>query len=156
MAVRVRAAAPGDAGRIAALLGELGYPADAAAVAARLARLRGRADDTVLVAEDAGEVHACVALHVMPLLHEDVPLGRITALVVDARRRGEGIGARLLHAAHAWLAASGCASVEVTSGDARERAHRFYEAHGYVRRSQRFVVRLAGASAWPATGASSA
>jgi GNAT superfamily N-acetyltransferase len=137
--MNIRSVTDEDADRLAALLGELGYPATPADVRERLARMGDPATDAVLVWEQGGAVMGCASLHVVPLFHLTRPMGRITALVVDERQRSRGIGKHLLEAAHAWFDARDCVYVEVTSGDRRIRAHRFYRAHGYVKKSLRFL-----------------
>jgi hypothetical protein len=42
--------------------------------------------------------------------------------------------------AHAWFRTQGCVRVEVTSGDHRADAHRFYARHGYARQGQRLLL----------------
>jgi GNAT superfamily N-acetyltransferase len=53
-------------------------------------------------------------------------------LVVDEAVRSRGAGARLLDAAEAWARERGCAEMRVQSNVVRERAHTFYERHGYA------------------------
>lgn len=139
----IRPAAPDDAPAIAALLGELGYPAEPRAVIARMARLSA-ADDLVLVAQGADGPVAVATVHLVPLFHRDARLARITAFVVSARSRGAGVGRALLRACEAWAAERGAERAEVTSGDAREGAHDFYASSGFVREGVRFTKPLAG------------
>lgn len=137
--MEIRQARPDDAAGIARLIGELGYPVSPAMIVAKLSALSTEGLDAVLVAAAGDRLGGCIGLHAMPLLHVEGRLGRITALVVDTPLRGQGIGAALLARAHAWFEQSGCVKIEVTSGDQRLRAHRFYLSHGYHRHSQRFV-----------------
>src|SRR5690606_8434894 len=82
-----RRAVPGDAPAIAPLLGQLGYPSTPDQVAARFARIAGRGDDAVWVAEDeTGTVVGLATGHVHRPLERDLPLAQLTALVVDASR----------------------------------------------------------------------
>lgn len=139
---RTRRAESRDAAPIAALLAELGYPADPAAVAERLCLLTPSATDAVFVAEMygriAGVVHAAASRH----LHVAHAIGRICTLVVAEGARGAGIGTELVAAAEEFLRGLGCGAVEVTSNVKRERAHRFYESIGYEGRSRRFIRRF--------------
>jgi len=119
-----------DAGAVARLAGELGYPADPGEIASRLSPLAGRSDHALFVAE-AGEVVGW--LHVS----EDAsltgePAAEIRALVVDARFRGRGVGRALAAAAEAWAASRRHVRVRVRSRVARADARRFYEGAGYA------------------------
>jgi GNAT superfamily N-acetyltransferase len=121
-----------DAADVAALSGELGYPAAEADVAERWRVLEGREDHAVLVAEQddriAGWIH----------VHDDWTLeaGRaaeLMGLVVGTRHRGAGIGHALVAEAERWARTRGCARLRVRSNVVRTRAHRFYDTLGYER-----------------------
>lgn len=51
-------------------------------------------------------------------------------LVVASTHRGEGIGAKLIEAATEWARERGCTHLELSSGEGRKDAHRFYRARG--------------------------
>jgi ribosomal protein S18 acetylase RimI-like enzyme len=133
-----------DASALAPLMQQLGYTTSAAVMVERIACFADRADDLALVAEFDGVVVGCIGLHVLDLFHAPVRLGRITALVVDERCRGQGVGAALVAAGEAWLAARGCGRIELTSNISRVDAHRFYQGLGYANESLRFVKYLLG------------
>jgi GNAT superfamily N-acetyltransferase len=137
----VREAAPRDSEAISALLGELGFPTEAAEIRRRLPRLR-KAGEPVLVAVEEQEVIGCLAWHVTPVLHRPAPVGRVTMMVVAEKARRRGVGAALIEAAEARLAAAGCGLVEVTSNIELGGAHAFYRARGYERTSYRFAKKL--------------
>ncbi|MCP3656982.1 MAG: GNAT family N-acetyltransferase [Herbaspirillum sp.] len=46
------------------------------------------------------------------LFHGAGSSGRVTSLVVDAGRRGQGVGKALMGSATAWFIANGCVKVE--------------------------------------------
>ncbi|HYD52377.1 MAG TPA: GNAT family N-acetyltransferase [Gemmatimonadaceae bacterium] len=141
--VRVRVALPGDAPAMAALLDQLGYPTTVADTEARLARLTESAADHVLVAERASVgVTGLVVLHRAPVLHRTGDVGIIMALVVDERRRGEGVGERLVRWAAALARDHGCAALQVTTHHRRDGAHRFYERLGFEHTGRRYVLSL--------------
>lgn len=54
-------------------------------------------------------------------------------LVTDADRRGEGHGSALLDFVDDWARTHDCEYVSLDSGLWRERAHAFYETHGFER-----------------------
>jgi GNAT superfamily N-acetyltransferase len=136
--IQVRDAVPEDASAIVDLLGELGYPASAAEIPVRLgavAEVPGR----VLVAEDAGAVIGLASVTRLTLLHRAGPVALLSALVVHARRRGEGVGRALVAVAERQAAAWGCETLELTSRDERHRTHRFYVGLGFESGSRKFV-----------------
>ena len=136
----IRAARSYDVPAIAALCGELGYPATRAEIARRLAALEAASTHGVWVAENAegcvvGWLHAARSLHLAD--DEDV---EVLGLVVAESARGSGIGAALLRFAERWAARSGSARVRIRSRIERERAHNFYAREGYSRIKVQFVL----------------
>ncbi len=128
-----------DAPALAALCGDLGYPATRQQVVARLAAIEAQAVGRVLVVENAegvvvGWIHVAMQAH---LLDNDV--AEILGFVVAQSARNRGVGAKLLHAAECWAHAHGAAGVRVRSRIERERAHRFHERAGYARRKTQHV-----------------
>ncbi len=139
----IRPASRDDAAALAALSDQLGYPASAEEIASRLAALRERPEHEVLCAEQGGVVLGWVHVFGARILVA-APFAEIGGLVVDADRRGRGVGAALLRAAEAWAAARGYVHLRVRSNVVRTEAHRFYERRGYERAKQQavFVKRL--------------
>ena len=79
------------------------------------------------------------SLHWMPVLHRDPPVGRLTALVVGAGARGQGVGRALVeHTARAARAA-GCDHLEITCNRRRTEAHAFYRRLGFEPNAYRFL-----------------
>lgn len=137
-AVTVRAAQPADAGRIAALMVQLGYNVPGPEVAARLRRLDERR--RVFVAVVNGEIAGWAGA----LVDETLTTGRcgfIEGFVVDEAARSRGVGGHLLAALEAWLRERGCDAVRVQSNVVRERAHVFYERHGYGKVKAQYQLR---------------
>jgi predicted N-acetyltransferase YhbS len=128
--IHVRAAAPDDAERIAALLTDEGYPVGPSDIVARLERF-GSEDSAVLVADHGGEVLGFVAYHALPRFEHDDSIVRVLALVVDAGVRERGVGHRLMSEVERAAVELGAAFVEVTAGRHRPEAHQLYEALGY-------------------------
>jgi GNAT superfamily N-acetyltransferase len=129
----IRAAAPGDAPRIAALLGQLGYPAVAAEVLARLTRVEGCGYAAALVAERDGVVIGLATGHLLPSIHATPLAAWLTTLVVDQQFTGTGVGRALTGAIEGWAESHGAVRLSVTSGLHRDGAHAFYEHVGYAR-----------------------
>ena len=141
---RIRSALPDDAPALSVLLAQLGYPTAPELVLQRLHSLTA-AGETVLVAERDGNVLGLLTVHVTPVLHRPTPVGRLTALVVADRARGQGVGRALVRHAEELLAEHGCALVEVTSNRKRAEAHAFYEHLDYELTSYRFKKSLSAA-----------
>ena len=119
-----------DAGAVAELATELGYPTDATQAGARLAYLLGRAEDAIFAAEEAGAVVGWLHAREMREL-ESEPCGEIAGLIVAAPRRGQGFGKALVQAALAWAAERGLATMRVRSNVVRQDTHRWYQAAGF-------------------------
>ena len=128
--LKIRRARMSDAARIAELSGQLGYPATAREIAGRMKRIQPAAPHAVFVAESQELVIGWLHVSVAPLL-EVALRAEVNGLVVDEQQRSAGAGAQLLDAAERWARSRGCKSVSVRSNVIRERAHGFYERHGY-------------------------
>jgi GNAT superfamily N-acetyltransferase len=134
----IRPAAAADAGAVAALLTELGYPSEATAIEGRLRAL----DGDVLLAEVDGAPVGVAAVARVHALHDPAPWMRITTLVVGEAYRNGGAGAALVQACESAARAAGCTRIEVTSNVRRGAAHRFYEQLGYTTESRHLMKRV--------------
>jgi len=128
-AITFRRATASDAGRIAALLTDEGFPAGAGDITARLARYA--APSSVVVAESGGEMLGFVAVHLVPRFEQDDWYVRILALVVDPGVRERGLGRLLVAEAERFGREFGAGAVEVTAGHHRPDARRLFESLGY-------------------------
>ena len=87
---KIRRAKSGDAADLAALSGELGYPATAAEIKSRLSRLKSAANDALFVAECDGEVIGWLHISVNHLI--EVPTrAEINAFIVSEKQRSNGL-----------------------------------------------------------------
>jgi GNAT superfamily N-acetyltransferase len=141
--LEIREARTADAGPIAALLTELGYPAPAAAIPDRLTAVTAT-PGRVLIAERDGDVLGVASVTRLNLLHRDEPVALLSALVVRAEHRGQGVGGALVEAAARQAAAWGCGALELTSRDDRDAAHRFYASLGFESGSRKFARPVRG------------
>ena len=144
--ITVRPMAISDARDVARLTTQLGYPTSPDHSARRMVQLLSDPDQALLVAEEGeggvvGWVHVCVLR-----LLELESTAQIAGIVVDAQRRGAGVGRALMAEAERWAAARGCEETLLYSNAVRADAHRFYERLGYSRAktSYRFHKRLPG------------
>lgn len=128
----IRPARPDDAPGVQDLLAQLGYALSVQAVEKRLTVLAARGSDPVLLALRDDRPVGLVAVHWTIMLHLSAPSARITALVVDHRGRGHGIGRALIDAAADLARTAGCEILELTTGLQRLDAQAFYKAVGFT------------------------
>lgn len=129
--VRVRAATLADAGPIAVLSGQLGYPCSAARVRRRLRSLLAKPHHAIWVAENnAGNVAGWIHVFLYELL-ESERQAEIGGLVIDEKHRGQGAGKALIESAERWAKARRLPSVYVRSSVVRKEAHAFYQRQSY-------------------------
>ena len=137
--MNIRSASYKEITQILKLLSELGYPSDKTTIAESLTKYKRSDDYEVLIAEHEGKVVGCISLHVMKLFHAAGNAGRITALVISSESRGKGIGKALVNAADEYFKSMDCVKTEVTSGDHRKEAHKFYQSAGFFIDERRFI-----------------
>lgn len=129
--LRIRNARTSDVPRIAELSGELGYPTAEKEMRERFARIRPPGAHAVFVAEFEKNVVGWIHVSITPLL--EVPRrAEVNGLIVADGQRSLGAGAKLLEAAEAWARKKKCTGMSVRSNVIRDRAHAFYERHGYT------------------------
>ena len=135
--IRVRDAEARDAGALARLCGQLGYPSSPEAVLPRLDRLV-RSGARALVATSGGDAIGLATVHLRSTINHEAPLAQLTLLVVDEERRSQGVGRALVDEAEAWARAQGCRRIIVTTALNRTGAHAFYERIGYAHTGRRY------------------
>jgi len=129
--LRIRRARASDAPQLAALTGQLGYPATAAQIRKRLQGIKPASQNAVFVANSKKD-GVIGWLHVSrDVLLESEIRAEVNGLVVAEGQRSLGAGAQLLAAAEDWARKHGCKNMSVRSNVIRERAHKFYERNGY-------------------------
>ena len=102
-------------------------------------------DYAVYVAEEDGAVVGTFTLLLMDNLgHGGAPEGIVENVVVEASRRGRGIGAAMMRFAMTRCAESGCYKLALSSNLRREAAHRFYERLGFAQHGLSFSVEFPG------------
>jgi len=129
--LKIRRAKTSDASQLAALTGQLGYPATAAQIRKRLRGIKPASQNAVFVADSKnGGVIGWLHVSRDALLESEIR-AEVNGLVVAEGQRSLGAGARLLAAAEQWARKHGCKDMSVRSNVIRERAHKFYERNGY-------------------------
>jgi GNAT superfamily N-acetyltransferase len=129
--VQVRKARLSDAGRIAVLSGQLGYPTTVREMSVRLRSTLKSKNSACFVGEtkQAGVI-GWVHVSITPLLEVE-KRAELNGLVVDEKVRSRGAGALLLEIGENWARKRGCAGMSVRSNVIRDRAHLFYLRQGY-------------------------
>ncbi len=138
---QIRLAKLEDAQAIAQLMVQLGYASNPELVSGKLELLAANPLYCVFVAQQGGTLAGVISVHALELFHAPGRLGRITALVIDAAHRQQGIGKLLFQRAEQFFIQTNCVRVEVTSGDHRPEAHTFYQSLGFQIDERRFIKR---------------
>jgi GNAT superfamily N-acetyltransferase len=129
---KIRLAQSSDHGRIAELAGQLSYPSTPEEIARRLQGLQRTAEAAVFVAQlESGEIAGWIAMFVYRTVEADAR-AEVSGLVVDERFRSQRVGEHLLAHAEQWAREHGCQAIGLRSNVIRDRAHAFYERHGYA------------------------
>jgi GNAT superfamily N-acetyltransferase len=129
---KIRAAQASDHPRMAELAGQLSYPSTPEEIARRLQGICGSADAAVFVVElETGEIAGWIAVFVYRTVEADAR-AEVSGLVVDERFRSQRVGEHLLVRAEEWARENACQAIGLRSNVIRDRAHAFYERHGYT------------------------
>ena len=142
MEVTIRDARPPDAEALAALIGQLGYPASADDVGRRLERLSSSGTDRVVIAELGGEIVGLACLHISLSVAYDEPAAKLSAIVVDEPHRRRGIGEALVRELETEAKRRRCCVLFLTTAGDRDDAHVFYERLGFEETGRRFAKPL--------------
>lgn len=120
-----------DSRAVADLAIQLGYPNTSEDILRRFSEISSLRDHSIIVAEDEsreiiGWMH--LQVHLSLVANSRV---EISALVVDEKLRGKGIGQKFLLEAERWANEKGNCQLRLSSNIQRAEAHRFYQRHGY-------------------------
>lgn len=136
----IRPARPDDVDAIADLTAQLGYPTAPAEAADRLEAITADRGVVLVATDDADRTIGWIQVGAVTTLEVGAH-AVIHGLVVGDGHRGERIGEALLEAGEAWAREAGIGVMLVRSRETRERAHRFYEHHGYELTKRSHVFR---------------
>ena len=142
--ILVRSAEKADAGALAQLMGELGYPTRTSEMEMRLETIFRDPEYRTFVAVIDGTVCGMIGTCSMKSHEHNNVGGRIIAVVVSEKQRSRGVGRALIHAAETDFASRNIRRIALTTRLTREKAHLFYEHLGYTRNGFRFVKELEG------------
>lgn len=139
--MKIREAVAADATTIAGLLEQLGHPLSTDEVLKKI-ELFSSDGFRLLVCEIDRGVAGFISLHWFDKFHSIGKTGRITALCVDEKFRGIGIGRSLVIAGENLLTTKGCREIEVTTNMRRQLTPDFYRKNGYTEQSRHFIKSL--------------
>lgn len=137
--IRVRLATPEDVPRLCELLGvlfsqEADFVADAGKQQRGLKMILEKGEaGRIYCAEEDGVVVGMVSILFTVSTAEGGRAGLLEDMVVDPRRRGKGIGERLLAEAIRGARECGCLRLTLLTDSSNEGAMRFYGRKGFVR-----------------------
>jgi GNAT superfamily N-acetyltransferase len=136
-----------DAGEVARLVTELGYPVEARAILPRLQALLVHPDHLVTVATGPNDRLSGVIMaeHRLLLLYGSQV--EIMGLSVGADSRRRGVGRALVKAVEDWAREFGSDKIVVRSNVVRPESHPFYEKIGYKRTKTQHVYARSGKEA---------
>lgn len=142
MQIKIRNFEIEDLCEIARLTSQLGYPTSIGKILPRLQRLQSNPDHRILVAEDEKlGVIAWIHTRIDLTLASD-PKIEVVGLVVDERKRGQGIGRILMREAEKFARDMEYKMVRLRTNVARDDAHKFYERLGYnLKKTSHMFVR---------------
>jgi len=126
----IREARPQDYVRIAELAGQFTYPSSPNEIAGRLAGMKHSGENAVFVALLGAELVGWLAVFVYRVVEADAR-AEISGFVVDERFRSQRVGMHLLARVERWARENACRTIGLRSNVIRDRAHAFYERHGY-------------------------
>jgi ribosomal protein S18 acetylase RimI-like enzyme len=140
--IKIRSACLNDSASVAGLMSQLGYATSASEMKQRLEGILPDSDYMTFVAEHRKEVVGVIGVGIYRYYEKNGIYGRLLALVVDEKLKGQGIGVSLVAEAERRLKERGVGSIVVNSGKQRSAAHRFYKRLGYEETGLRFVKSL--------------
>ena len=142
--VQIRPARSADAGELARLTSQLGYPASSEVMAGRLERMLSGSTDRLLVAVDSAGILGWILGFRIQLLESEYRV-EIGGLIVDESCRRQGVGRQLVKALEVWAKEQGVSELGVRCRVEREESHRFYESLGLtVTKTQRVFRKRLG------------
>jgi GNAT superfamily N-acetyltransferase len=132
--VHVRPVAVSDSSVIRGLIDQLGYVLTTKQISEKTTIFAQKEGHHAFVAEIDDHVIGFMSLHIIEWFHRPDCVARLSAIVVDKKSRGTGIGRTLMTFAEEKAIQSGCTIMEVTSGLRRkaEGTYDFYASLGYL------------------------
>lgn len=141
--MKIRKATTTDAGEIARLTAQLGYPGEVETIADRIGRINQDQDSLLLVAE-ASDSHERLKGWIQVSVSDTIESGfraEILGLIVCEQFRKEGVGTRLALEVEKWAKQKGIDKMIVRSNLQRTDSHAFYPKIGYSKVKEQAIYR---------------
>jgi len=121
------------ANELVPLLSDLGYPDQTnEKVSDRINVFLSNSNSWIFGVFADNQLAGFASLSLIPLIHEDGYLGRISALSIKKKFQGAGLGRKLITHLEDYAFSMNCSRIEITSSSKRTSdAHVFYERVGY-------------------------
>ncbi|WP_019640066.1 GNAT family N-acetyltransferase [Paenibacillus fonticola] len=141
----IRKSSRNDVDQLLPLMRQLKYPTTPSVLYERLCMLEDHPLLCSLVAELNGVIVGTTFLKQYQTHDMNNPVTQITAMVVDEKRRGTGIGRGLVEAAELWGKQQGSLQLVLSAGGERNMlAKSFYEHMGFICRGYRLSKPIEG------------
>jgi ribosomal protein S18 acetylase RimI-like enzyme len=99
--------------------------------------------NTQYVWDEHGEVLGCLQLTVIPgISQQGAWRAQIEGVRVSGKKRGSGIGHKMMHAIMAIARERGCVQMQLTTNKVRHDAQRFYETLGFEKSHEGMKAKL--------------
>ena len=131
-----------DAGALADLITQLGFPTTASEMKNRIQPILSDTGYFTVVAERNSKAIGMAGAFVARYYEKKGRYGRLVALIVDRSWRNRGIGSALVGAIENWFKTQDVSAIIVNSGRSRSAAHHFYQQLGFEIAGVRLVKSL--------------
>lgn len=138
----IRIATVNDAGDIARLLTQLGYPGTEPFIGDHLQKMLSNPQELLLVWADGDRVTGFLSMDYSTYPALQGPVATIKSFAVDENARSQGIGSLLEAEATRRAKERGCHRIIVHCAERRTRAHEFYYRQGFVEDPKYLIKKL--------------
>ncbi len=131
--ITIRPANHDDNKAIRSLLKQLGYDLTSEQITEKIDYYHTAKAHYAFVADMDGKAVGFMTIHIIEWFHRPDFAARLSAIVIDEKSRGGGIGRALMDKAENIARESGCVFIELTSSLQRKEdgTHDFYHSIGY-------------------------
>jgi GNAT superfamily N-acetyltransferase len=140
--IHIRKAKLSDSTIIADLLNQLGYSTKKECIYDKLKLFRQDPDEKLFVAVENDIVLGFISIHFIPQIALTGDFARISYFCVDEKNRNNKIGSKLEAYCEKIARERKCDRIELHCHARRERAHIFYQNHGYTESPKYFIKML--------------